>query len=283
MSACTSTTTFTTAMVSAEAPMQRTKQINHLHPDIARQFTPRELRVQRVMQTEPWKLTRADLTENPAEYYLLTGSYTSAAWLKYSNRERKLHENLAWRMDEEWLRIYARRCWPPENRASLLRRVDRFVQHRIDWYVDAEEELAAWDDKVARIRGEYDEGYSACDDVVEETDTTKEAKLEVEVDAQAEAGLFRGEREKDDVMTQTRVDSGYSPYRASKFTECLCAGDKEAECAVRCGAPKEADLTRVKKSCRLDMTWKNNIFRRVKKAHFAYQIFRPNNWYADGR
>lgn len=252
--------------------MQRVDSINALQFRESIKLTPREVRLQHVMRAEPWKLTEADTTEDPAEYQRLTGSKTSACWLEYSNRERLSLEDPEWRMDEEWLRIFARMSSTPEERAYNLDRVERFAQHRIDWYVDAEEELVAWEFKVARIRGDYDEWYAAWDDAAKEVDAGGEVSTVMEEGEQASTELAKeGEGE--------GTSEAASPYRASRFLECIRGDDEGAGYPVRCVLPKKASRGGL-----FPKAWKKNIFRRVKETQVAYQVtLAKQNWYADGR
>lgn len=264
---CSGNTMSTTAIAitSAQACMYRTKQTYPLQSRDPAQLTPREVRVKHVMATEPWKLTAADTTEDPDEYFQLTGSRTCRGWLEYSNRERRELEKPEWRMDAEWLHILARRSWPPENRAAERRRVDEFIQHRIDWYVDAEEELAAWNAKVARIRGSRNGGSEVLDDEANESYDRGNSSLETEEESKASSSL---EAEQEVKETVGRI------YRPSKFVECLCARDNQAGHPVRCGVAGGEKLKEPKQSEPFlkELVRRTRIFWRAKQAHRATQI-----------
>ncbi|GAB7351402.1 hypothetical protein MBLNU459_g2076t2 [Dothideomycetes sp. NU459] len=230
----------TSASASASAATSAQPWTRHAQKTVPSQnsshcFTPQELRVKRAVETEPSKLTKAD---NPAEYYRLTSSYAS---LQHANRERRPQENPAWRTNAEQLRIFARRCWPLGRRAHQLCRVGRFVQRRIDWYADDEEQLAAWEEKVAQLRGEDDEWDAAREDAVEREKTCRKTAPAVEPEKESERPATRLLEESAQVSEQDlavcgdgramleeapQIASGRdgkqrrTAYRASRFIEC---------------------------------------------------------------
>ncbi|GAB7351401.1 hypothetical protein MBLNU459_g2076t1 [Dothideomycetes sp. NU459] len=287
----------TSASASASAATSAQPWTRHAQKTVPSQnsshcFTPQELRVKRAVETEPSKLTKAD---NPAEYYRLTSSYAS---LQHANRERRPQENPAWRTNAEQLRIFARRCWPLGRRAHQLCRVGRFVQRRIDWYADDEEQLAAWEEKVAQLRGEDDEWDAAREDAVEREKTCRKTAPAVEPEKESERPATRLLEESAQVSEQDlavcgdgramleeapQIASGRdgkqrrTAYRASRFIECVCAGNPEAECAVPCGKVREAGVERAEKKKHFQWSTmkRMHIFRRertVKEAQMEYHV-----------